>query len=61
MPEFSVTMYDEAADSIRSHIENVPEVGLILGSGLNSLAEDVEDAVAVAICHIHKRDGVTPA
>ena len=47
MTDFSIVQYDEAADYVRSHIDHVPEVGLILGSGLNSLAEEVEDAVII--------------
>lgn len=35
---------DEAADSIRQRTSHHPRVGLILGSGLNSLAEAVEKA-----------------
>ncbi len=35
---------NEAADAIRPHIRVGPRVGLILGSGLNSLADSVENA-----------------
>ena len=35
---------DEAADAIRSRTSYVPRVGLILGSGLNSLADAVQKA-----------------
>jgi purine-nucleoside phosphorylase len=35
---------DEAADAIRSQISHKPRVGLILGSGLNSLADSVQNA-----------------
>lgn len=45
MPEFTVSHYDEAADFIRSHIDEIPEVGLILGSGLNNLADAAQDTV----------------
>lgn len=34
---------DEAADAIRKRVVHRPRVGLILGSGLNSLAESVQD------------------
>jgi purine-nucleoside phosphorylase len=35
---------DEAADAIRSRTSYQPRVGLILGSGLNSLADSVQKA-----------------
>src|SRR5215216_4365691 len=35
---------DEATDAIRNKISNHPRVGMILGSGLNSLADSVENA-----------------
>jgi purine-nucleoside phosphorylase len=35
---------DQAADSIRKRISHQPRVGLILGSGLNSLADSVQNA-----------------
>jgi purine-nucleoside phosphorylase len=35
---------DEAADAIRNKISNHPRVGMILGSGLNSLADSVGNA-----------------
>ena len=38
---------DEAADAIRSQTSYEPRVGLILGSGLNSLADSVQNAVVV--------------
>ena len=48
MSEFiQLSQIDEAADVIREHISVQPRVGLILGSGLGSLAEAVEDAVIV--------------
>lgn len=37
----------ESADYIRSKTQVVPQVGIILGTGLGSLAERVENAVAV--------------
>lgn len=47
MLEYSIAMYDAAADAIREKISVVPTVGLILGSGLNSLADAVEHAVII--------------
>ncbi len=44
---FTVDMYDKAADAIRDRISVVPDVGLILGSGLNGLADSVENAVLI--------------
>ena len=38
---------DEAADAIRSQISYKPRLGLILGSGLNSLADSVQNAVTI--------------
>jgi len=35
---------DQAAETIRKRISNPPRVGLILGSGLNSLADSVQNA-----------------
>jgi purine-nucleoside phosphorylase len=35
---------DEAADAVRSKTSHKPRVGLILGSGLNSLADSVQNA-----------------
>lgn len=36
--------FDEAANAIRNHISHRPQVGLILGSGLSPLADEVEEA-----------------
>ena len=47
MSEFCLAMYDAAADAIREKVSVVPTVGLILGSGLNSLADAVEDATII--------------
>ena len=38
---------DEAAEHIRRHTEHHPTIGLILGSGLGSLADEIEDADAI--------------
>ena len=35
---------DEAADAVRSRTSHKPRIGLILGSGLNSLADSVQNA-----------------
>jgi purine-nucleoside phosphorylase len=45
--EFTLELYDKAADTIREKISTVPSVGLILGSGLNGLAEEIENAVII--------------
>ncbi|MBN1486720.1 MAG: purine-nucleoside phosphorylase [Anaerolineae bacterium] len=39
--------FQEAVAAIRQYTELEPKVGLILGSGLNALAESVEDAVII--------------
>ncbi|HUX40092.1 MAG TPA: purine-nucleoside phosphorylase [Rectinemataceae bacterium] len=48
-------MYDqiiEAAAFIRTRIEEVPRVALVLGSGLGSLAEELEDPIVVPYAEI---------
>lgn len=48
MNEFiTLEQIDSAVETIRGRINNQPKVGMILGSGLGSLAESVEDAVFV--------------
>ncbi len=48
MNEFiTLEQIDSAVETIRGRISNQPKVGMILGSGLGSLAESVEDAVFV--------------
>lgn len=37
----------EAAEALRDRVETVPQVALVLGSGLGDLAESVDDAVVV--------------
>jgi purine-nucleoside phosphorylase len=41
---FTRKEYAEAADFIRSHTEHKPTIGLILGTGLNPLAEEMQRA-----------------
>ena len=38
---------DQAAEEIRKRISTLPRVGMILGSGLNSLADSVQEAVVI--------------
>jgi purine-nucleoside phosphorylase len=38
---------DQAAETIRKRISNHPRVGLILGSGLNSLADAIQNAAVI--------------
>lgn len=46
--EYTFAQYQESADAIRARIGAFqPEVGLILGSGLGFLGDEVENAVAV--------------
>lgn len=44
---FTMQEYQNAADAIRKHTPLKPRVGLILGSGLNALADTVEQAVTI--------------
>ena len=44
---YTVKMMQEAAEYIKSQISIQPEVGLILGSGLGVLGDDVENAVRI--------------
>lgn len=41
---FGLEEFREAADFIRAHTRHQPRIGLVLGSGLNTLADYVEDA-----------------
>jgi purine-nucleoside phosphorylase len=48
MSEFiELSVIDQAAEVIRERIDIQPKVGMILGSGLGSLAEAVEEAVII--------------
>jgi purine-nucleoside phosphorylase len=51
-----ITMEDiqKTVADVRQHTDLEPEVGLILGSGLNPLAESVEDAVTIAFDEIRR-------
>jgi len=51
---FTLADYDEAATFIQNkiHADNLPKVGMILGSGLSPLAEQIEDAVTIPYCDI---------
>ena len=49
MTEFlSREHYQAAADLVRRHISQQPQIGLVLGSGLGGLAESIEDAERIA-------------
>jgi len=41
---FSYEDYQQAADYIKSHTQHQPEIGLILGSGLSPLADEIKEA-----------------
>jgi len=49
---FSRAQYQEAADAIRQRTAHRPQVGLILGSGLNPLADEVADADRIAYAEV---------
>ncbi|MBX3010910.1 MAG: purine-nucleoside phosphorylase [Caldilineaceae bacterium] len=44
MTTFTLAQYDEAAAYIRSQTQHAPTIGLVLGSGLGPLAEQIETA-----------------
>jgi len=44
----TLTQIDEAVQAVRSRITNKPHIGIILGSGLNTLADSVQDAERIA-------------
>lgn len=46
------TLFDEAARFVRARGVGAPELALILGSGLGSLAAEVEDAVTIPFAEI---------
>jgi purine-nucleoside phosphorylase len=49
---FAMHEFNEAVTTIRQYTDLKPRVGLILGSGLNALAESVEDAVSIPFADI---------
>ncbi len=49
---YALADYDDAADVIRSRTPHRPTVGLVLGSGLNVLAEQVQRADTIAYADI---------
>lgn len=44
---FSIEEIDQIADEIRERISIIPEIGMILGSGLGPLSEDVENPTVI--------------
>lgn len=46
-PYFTLEQIDESAEALRARISIQPKIGLILGSGLNDLANSVEDATII--------------
>jgi purine-nucleoside phosphorylase len=49
---FTRKEFDEAADAIRSRTKHHPQIGLILGSGLSPLADEVGKADAIPFSEI---------
>ena len=45
-------MYQQAAEFIASKLHSKPQIGLVLGTGLNSLADAIEDAVVIPFSEI---------
>ncbi|MDY6878426.1 MAG: purine-nucleoside phosphorylase [Chloroflexota bacterium] len=56
---FSRSHFEAAAAVVRERTQLKPKVGLILGSGLNPLADVVEDGVAIPYSEIPHFPGVT--
>jgi len=52
MEHYTYQHYQEAAAAVRARYGRAPRVGLILGSGLNALAEAVENATAIPYAEI---------
>ena len=51
--QFAFQQYRESADALRARLNGfAPEIAIILGSGLGSLGDEVEDAVAVPYAEI---------
>jgi len=44
---FTRQQYDEAVQAIQTHSAGRPRVGIILGSGLSALANEVDDAISI--------------
>lgn len=51
-PEFTLNDYEEAAAAIRRRSGHQPRIGLVLGSGLNGLADQIEHAVRIDYAEI---------
>jgi purine-nucleoside phosphorylase len=50
---YSAEAARQSAESVREHIgDDRPEIGIILGSGLGGLADDIEDAVRVPFADV---------
>lgn len=47
-----ISMIMEACEFIKTRIKDIPEIGLILGSGLGSLADEVENRVEIKYSEI---------
>lgn len=52
MESISLAMYDEAAAAIRARTPHTPTIGLILGSGLSALADQVADPTVIPYAEI---------
>ena len=51
-PADQPALIDALAAAVRARTDLVPEVGIVLGSGLGGLADDLEDAVAIPFAEL---------
>ena len=49
---FTLAEIDQAADFVRGRLSSIPRIGLILGTGLGSLADEVENPVVLPYAEI---------
>jgi purine-nucleoside phosphorylase len=49
---FTIEHYDQAADFIRTRSSHAPAIGIVLGSGLSALADEVEEADCIPYSEI---------
>lgn len=47
-----ITMIEKAADYLRSSLPFAPEIGLILGSGIQPLANEIEQPIVISYADV---------